>query len=330
MLSDDTTTGGTGGTTPNPGLGRNDDLDFAEEFDDDDSVIAARRQRERSSPSAAVAPVQAGDKQKLRKLLGDDALYFLNAGAGTGAGGNGVNIPKGANESSSSLPTTSAAKTSAGSFARRRRENKRRSQESDTSVNANGRPGSSSSLPGSSVGSSSIPASLNSVPTLSSGGPVSHLDLSPSTEGVDIGIQIEQDTDSELDGAIDGHTQGESITPLTPRIPRTPRTPRTPHANPGTPRTASGLPPGVSGVSGGGKSDKVRRLLGDDDAQAFHNAKQALASQPWYLKPERDDDGGEVKLEHDGSVKYGSVEALVERLTVPFFSKFLYYLNDCY
>lgn len=149
---------------------------------------------------------------------------------------------------------------------------------------------------------------------------MSHLDLSPSRDDID--AELEDDIDTDLDADIGGGpTQAfRSFTPLSddPRTPgatRSPRTPRTPHAVPGTPRTASGLP----GV--GGQSDKVRRLLGDDDAQAFHNAKQALAKQPWYLKPERDTESGEIKVEHDGSIKYGSVEALVERLTLPFLSK---------
>lgn len=61
------------------------------------------------------------------------------------------------------------------------------------------------------------------------------------------------------------------------------------------------------------RSDKVRQLTGDDDAQAFHNAKQALANLPWYLQPTY---GSEIKLEYDGSVRAGTLPALVERLTV--------------
>ncbi|KAI5120791.1 hypothetical protein M0805_002418 [Coniferiporia weirii] len=62
------------------------------------------------------------------------------------------------------------------------------------------------------------------------------------------------------------------------------------------------------------RSDKVLQLTGDDDAQAFHNAKVAQASLPWYLKPSYSSD--EIKLEYDGSVRAGTLSALVERLTV--------------
>lgn len=60
--------------------------------------------------------------------------------------------------------------------------------------------------------------------------------------------------------------------------------------------------------------DKVKQLTGDDDAQAFHNAKQALANLPWYLQPSYTKD--DIKLEYDGSVRAGTLSALVERLTV--------------
>ncbi len=62
------------------------------------------------------------------------------------------------------------------------------------------------------------------------------------------------------------------------------------------------------------RADKVRQLTGDDDAQAFHNAKQAQANLPWYLQPSYTAD--EIKLEYDGSVRAGTLSALVERLTV--------------
>jgi len=62
------------------------------------------------------------------------------------------------------------------------------------------------------------------------------------------------------------------------------------------------------------RADKVRQLTGDDDAQAFHNAKQAQANLPWYLQPSYTAD--EIKLEYDGSVRAGALSALVERLTV--------------
>ncbi|KAF8504290.1 ras GEF [Hysterangium stoloniferum] len=68
---------------------------------------------------------------------------------------------------------------------------------------------------------------------------------------------------------------------------------------------------------GGGAArtgDKIRRITGEDEAQAFHNAKLAQAALPWYLKPEHI--GDEIKLDHDGRVNAGTLEALVERLTV--------------
>jgi len=67
--------------------------------------------------------------------------------------------------------------------------------------------------------------------------------------------------------------------------------------------------------------DKVRRLTGDDQAQAFANAKRNQALMPWYLKPVHD--GDEIKIEHDGSIKSGTLEALVERLTVELLSEWL-------
>jgi son of sevenless-like protein len=60
--------------------------------------------------------------------------------------------------------------------------------------------------------------------------------------------------------------------------------------------------------------NKIKRLTGDDDAQAFHNAKQAQAHLPWFLRPRHGED--EIKLEYDGSVKAGTLPALVERLVI--------------
>jgi len=57
---------------------------------------------------------------------------------------------------------------------------------------------------------------------------------------------------------------------------------------------------------------KVLQLTGDDSAQAFHNAKQAQANLPWYLKQRHGEE--EIKLEFDGTVKAGTVPALVEHL----------------
>ncbi|KAI0035127.1 ras guanine nucleotide exchange factor domain-containing protein [Vararia minispora EC-137] len=59
---------------------------------------------------------------------------------------------------------------------------------------------------------------------------------------------------------------------------------------------------------------KIKRLTGDDDAQAFHNAKQAQANLPWFLRPRHDKE--EIKLEYDGSVKAGTLPALIERLVI--------------
>lgn len=59
---------------------------------------------------------------------------------------------------------------------------------------------------------------------------------------------------------------------------------------------------------------KVAQITGDDDAQAFHNAKMAQANLAWYLKPRHDN--GDIKLEYDGTVVAGTTAALIERLTV--------------
>ncbi|KAI0068002.1 ras GEF [Artomyces pyxidatus] len=59
---------------------------------------------------------------------------------------------------------------------------------------------------------------------------------------------------------------------------------------------------------------KIKQLTGDDDAQAFHNAKLAQANLPWYLRPKYGDD--EIKLDYDGTVKAGTLPALVERLVI--------------
>ena len=73
----------------------------------------------------------------------------------------------------------------------------------------------------------------------------------------------------------------------------------------------NGSPYSSKNASGRGK---IWQITGDDNAQAFHNAKMAQAQQPWYLKP--DHTGNEIKVEYDGSVKAGTLEALVERLTI--------------
>ena len=78
---------------------------------------------------------------------------------------------------------------------------------------------------------------------------------------------------------------------------------------------------------------KVWQITGDDNAQAFHNARKAQAQLPWYLKPEFT--GDQIELDHDGSVKAGTLKALVERLTIEPLSTFctlpfvLYFLTCC-
>lgn len=62
------------------------------------------------------------------------------------------------------------------------------------------------------------------------------------------------------------------------------------------------------------RPDKIKQITGDDEAQAFHNAKMAQSCLPWFLRPEHGDD--EIKLEFDGTVAAGIVPALVERLTI--------------
>ena len=69
------------------------------------------------------------------------------------------------------------------------------------------------------------------------------------------------------------------------------------------------------------RPDKIRQLTGDEDAAAFHQAKKAQASLPWYLKPLHN--GDDISLEYDGSVRAGTLHALVERLTVDPLSTFI-------
>lgn len=68
------------------------------------------------------------------------------------------------------------------------------------------------------------------------------------------------------------------------------------------------------------RPDKIRQLTGDDDAAAFHQAKKTQAGLPWYLRPMYG--GDDIKLEYDGSVRAGTLHALVERLTVDPLSKY--------
>lgn len=62
------------------------------------------------------------------------------------------------------------------------------------------------------------------------------------------------------------------------------------------------------------KPNKVRQLTGDVNAERFAYVKAAQASAPWYLQPEHGED--EIKVEVDGSVKAGTLPALVEHLTI--------------
>ena len=64
---------------------------------------------------------------------------------------------------------------------------------------------------------------------------------------------------------------------------------------------------------------KIKQLTGDDDAQAFHNAKLAQAKLPRYLRPTHDD--SEIKIDSDGSVDAGTLRALVERMLIDPLSK---------
>ncbi|KAI0778672.1 ras GEF [Trametes elegans] len=58
------------------------------------------------------------------------------------------------------------------------------------------------------------------------------------------------------------------------------------------------------------RSDKVKQITGDDEAQAFHDAQLVQG----YLRPLYADD--EIQLQPDGSVYAGTLRALVARLTV--------------
>ncbi|OSD06173.1 ras GEF [Trametes coccinea BRFM310] len=62
------------------------------------------------------------------------------------------------------------------------------------------------------------------------------------------------------------------------------------------------------------RPDKVKQITGDDEAQAFHDAK--LVQGTWYLRPLHGED--EIQIEADGSVSAGTLRALVERLTIDF------------
>ena len=65
------------------------------------------------------------------------------------------------------------------------------------------------------------------------------------------------------------------------------------------------------------RTDKVRQITGDDEAQALHDAQ--VIQGTWYLRPLYGE--GEILLQHDGAVSAGTLRALVERLTLEFPSK---------
>ncbi|KAG8976546.1 hypothetical protein FRB90_009107, partial [Tulasnella sp. 427] len=71
-------------------------------------------------------------------------------------------------------------------------------------------------------------------------------------------------------------------------------------------------PPGTRVAGGGGGSS--RRTSREDDSSANRNARAAADALPSYLKPDYGE--GYVRLDSDGVVKSGTLEALVERLTV--------------
>jgi son of sevenless-like protein len=59
-------------------------------------------------------------------------------------------------------------------------------------------------------------------------------------------------------------------------------------------------------------SNKLQRLLGDDVYDTYVN-KVATDLQPWYLRPNYSP--SDIIIEPDGSVRGGSLPALIERLT---------------
>ncbi len=76
----------------------------------------------------------------------------------------------------------------------------------------------------------------------------------------------------------------------------------------------------------GNRSDKVRQITGEDEAQAFHEAQ--LSQGIWYLRPTYNAEH-EIQISQDGTVSAGTLRALVERLTVDFSSKQFYLITVC-
>jgi son of sevenless-like protein len=66
--------------------------------------------------------------------------------------------------------------------------------------------------------------------------------------------------------------------------------------------------------------EKIKQLTGSDDALAFHLAMQAQAV--WYLRPRYPPD--QIITDNEGNIRAGTLQALVEKLTVDRMSKFLY------
>jgi hypothetical protein len=64
--------------------------------------------------------------------------------------------------------------------------------------------------------------------------------------------------------------------------------------------------------------EKVKQITGDENAQKFVEAKAAQAALPWYNRPQYED---ELKTEFDGTVKQGTLRALIEHLTGDFISQ---------
>jgi son of sevenless-like protein len=72
-------------------------------------------------------------------------------------------------------------------------------------------------------------------------------------------------------------------------------------------------------INRSGRPDKVRQLTGDQSAVDTVVNRMTQANQPWYLRPQYADN--ELKVEIDGSIKLGTLRALIEQLTGEFTSK---------
>ncbi|KAG8969725.1 hypothetical protein FRC03_001070 [Tulasnella sp. 419] len=103
------------------------------------------------------------------------------------------------------------------------------------------------------------------------------------------------------------------------------RSPRITSRSHGYSNSTSSIPPRSRPVPIAGQQVETQRGIlasppsrknsrADEDSLAFRNAQLAQAALPYYLKPTFRD--GYICLEQDGTVKSGTLEALVERLTV--------------